>query len=269
MRADGGANNSITNQNPSRGNDSRDRIAIGIIQFSVGVFVFLGILAGIAMAPLDSTKRFDLLQYIFAAVVPVIGTWMGTVLAFYFSKENLDAANRSVSALVKHITSNEKLQSITARQAMIPRARITFHTLPSTTNLSEVKLSTLLKLMHEKGVSRLPILDENGVVQFLFHRSVLDWFIADKALSGQPINPPPVFGELSLNDLVHSDSPKIKQIIEQAWQFVKPESTLAEAQEKMEKTGVCQDVFVTQNGTTNEPIIGWITNITIAEHARV
>jgi hypothetical protein len=51
--------------------------------------------------------------------------------------------------------------------------------------------------------------------------------------------------------------------------FVGEASTLREAQEKIDKTDVCQDVFVTPSGSQAEPVIGWITNITIAENAKV
>ena len=37
----------------------------------------------------------------------------------------------------------------------------------------------------------------------------------------------------------------------------------------MERISGCQDVFVTKGGTESEPVIGWVTNVVIAENAKV
>jgi len=39
--------------------------------------------------------------------LPVLGAWVGTVLAFYFSKENFEAANRSMQSIVGHLSAPE------------------------------------------------------------------------------------------------------------------------------------------------------------------
>jgi len=40
----------------------------------------------------------------FTAIIGLDGTWVGAVLAFYFSKENFDAASASTQKLVDSIT---------------------------------------------------------------------------------------------------------------------------------------------------------------------
>jgi hypothetical protein len=253
----------------------RDKIARLVVYLSLGVMLLLGGLGAYLIHSLDTNKeinqaRFDTMQFIFASLVPVVGTWMGTVMAFYFSKENLEAANRSVNNLINHITtSNEKLASIKSVQVMIKLKDIIHYTVPQNTDLGSVKISELLVFMHERNVTRLPVLDENKIVRFMFHKSVLDGFIADKALSGEPINPPAPLANLTLKDFSESKHPRIQKILQNAFMFVNVDSNLCEAQEKIDKTDVCQDVFVTPKGLSTEPIVGWITNITIAENAKV
>jgi hypothetical protein len=46
-------------------------------------------------------------QLVLTADLPVIGTWVGTVLAYYFSKENLETATRSVAATASQMSPDE------------------------------------------------------------------------------------------------------------------------------------------------------------------
>ena len=47
--------------------------------------------------------------------------------------------------------------------------------------------------------------------------------------------------------------------------FVGTQATLGEAKLAMNNTPQCYDVFVTDTGKPNEPLLGWITDIIIAE----
>src|ERR1700730_8315375 len=57
----------------------------------------------------------DAPQNVMNSVLPLLGTWVGTILAYYFSKENFEAATQSVTALAKQLTPQQKLQSTPAR----------------------------------------------------------------------------------------------------------------------------------------------------------
>lgn len=37
----------------------------------------------------------------------------------------------------------------------------------------------------------------------------------------------------------------------------------------MDQNKSCQDVFITKNGNATEPVLGWITNVTISENSLV
>ena len=57
-------------------------------------------------------------------------------------------------------------------------------------------------------------------------------------------------------------------LVEKSLGFVSVKATLGEAKATMEKTKNCQDVFVTENGKADEPIIGWLANTDISKHAK-
>ena len=42
-------------------------------------------------------------------MLPVVAAWVGTVMAFYFGKENFKAATDSLSQIARQLTSQEKL----------------------------------------------------------------------------------------------------------------------------------------------------------------
>jgi len=43
-------------------------------------------------------------------------------------------------------------------------------------------------------------------------------------------------------------------------------ATILDAKNAMEKVKSCQDVFVTQNGSSEEKVIGWLTNVDIVRY---
>jgi F0F1-type ATP synthase membrane subunit a len=60
-------------------------------------------------------KSADTAKYVFGAVLPLLGTWVGAVLAHYFQKENLAAANQSITDLAAKVVSTDKLSTPRSR----------------------------------------------------------------------------------------------------------------------------------------------------------
>ena len=52
-------------------------------------------------------------------LLPVIGAWVGAVLAFYFGNENFDAASKSAANLVSELSPREKLKAESASHAIM------------------------------------------------------------------------------------------------------------------------------------------------------
>lgn len=228
----------------------RDILAFSIVIFSV--------LAVTALAGIIIWKKPEDANTVMTAVLPLLASWVGTVLAFYFSKDNFAAATKSVSDMAKQITSQEKLETILAKDKMIPRDKMFILDSPETEKLRDI----LTKLTAAARGSRIPFLQTNYVPRYIIHRSVIDRFLANKAIGGVQN-----LADLTLDDLLKD--PEIKKGIDQGFATVKEDATLADVKKEMDKNPNCQDVFVTQSGGKNEPILGWITNGILEDNSKV
>jgi hypothetical protein len=198
---------------------------------------------------------------ILTMILPMIGTWVGTVLAFYFGKEQLEAATRSVTAIARELTPEEKLRSIKVTEKMIPRsAAYVVKDEPGKLNL----LDALDSLDKAKRGNRLPILTSDEKPRYVIHRSTIDRFIAKAAAAGKNVEE---LKRLTLDDLLKD--PDFETPLRNTFAMVPESATLADAKHFMESFPSCQDVFITRNGTSNEPVSGWLTNVMIEANSRV
>ena len=67
----------------------------------------------------ERDQFFDIAKYVLGVLLPVIGAWVGTVLAFYFGQVNFEAASKSAANLVRQLSPREKLQAEPAGHAMM------------------------------------------------------------------------------------------------------------------------------------------------------
>jgi chemotaxis protein histidine kinase CheA len=112
-------------------NTPREKIATYVTTLAIAGTIVLGIFALVYVLRIpdaDTDKNLDkklqVITYVFTALLPLWGTWMGTIMAFYFSKENFMAANESVKNLVAQITPSQKLESTKCKDVMIPYDKI-------------------------------------------------------------------------------------------------------------------------------------------------
>ena len=127
---------------------------------------------------------FDVAKYVLGVLLPVIGAWVGTVLAFYFGQVNFEAASKSAANLVRQLSPREKLQAKPASQAMMKINEVTSFTIPTDKTEADITMRELIDEGFEKEKSRprqrLPILDAEGRGKYVLHRSTIDAFVAPK-----------------------------------------------------------------------------------------
>ena len=143
---------------------------------------------------------------------------------------------------------------------MVKKSHMTCYQLKQDESESDVKIAKLYELL--KGVvTRIPILDYNGVAKCIIHQSMLYKFITEKMMQepGKPIN----ITELNLQDFYNFE--EMKEFVHNSMAFIPVAAKLGEAKTEMERNKICQDVFVTQNGKAEEPILGWLTNTEISK----
>jgi hypothetical protein len=228
--------------------DTQTRIwlAIGVVGFSV-----LGITAFCVVALVSADDTDQMTERILTAVLPLFGTWVGTVLAFYFARDNFQAATESTLRLQGR--SGELGTPVV--DVMIKEKDIVALDLAAGQKPEDLALADLRqKMSDQKPPSRrLPIRDAAGAVLYVVHDSTLNAF-ADKTKAVQP--QPTMFGEL-LADAEY------KALVE-AIGFVSEKATVADARKEMGSVKDCNDVFVTPTGKREERASGWLTNTLLA-----
>ncbi|MCX7111152.1 MAG: hypothetical protein NTX45_13695 [Proteobacteria bacterium] len=287
----------ITVTNPT---DFRSLIADNIIQWALVAIGILGVLiivgAGVNLwyatkvipnnataVEKAATTFFTSSQYVLGTILPVVATWVGTVLAFYFGKENFDAAARNSSALIQQLSSREKLQRKSAKEAMMKLSEITYYQLAQGEDVKTLKLKTLIESGFGKDKNkprnRLPIISKEGLPLHVLHRSTLDGYVTAQLIESQPTGvegdgqteetdltkTAVAFSELTLDMLV--SSALYKDSMAKSFLTLKETQTLADAKDLLDDNKACLDVLVTENGTDQSKVIGWITNAMILAEA--
>lgn len=260
-----------------------------ILTISIGAFsiIVIGLITLKSVAILDVpnspiSERISAIQSLFSTILPLIGTWMGAVIAYYFGKENFDAANKSVQAMVqKMITSDDKLKSIKVgdTNVMITIDNISDNKAIRTKADDKIMLEADLLGFFEtnKNIERLPIMDDKYVIRYILHKSLVTDFALniklDKIKIPMPVTNPPTTAAnktldlITLDDLISNDGYKLS--VTKSVEYVSKDASLLEVQNKINNSKYCQDVFVTEDGSATKPVIGWITNNKVQEMGRV
>ena len=239
-----------------------------------------------------------LLTGVFSAVLPVFATWVGTVIAFYFTNESFrqaaQVARESASGLI------ERLRSLPIKLTMLPLKGIKLLKLTAgasleTADLAEVK-AAFDQTSKDEPISRPLILDSADRLVAVMHRSMWSELLASdpdtgKALAAvgtQPASaasagaaaqasqpaPPQTKIDLTLGKLISRPIPGTSSggtygdMLRKIVAFVALDKTLADAKAAMEALSGCQDVIVTQSGATTMPVVGWITNTRLARFSQ-
>src|SRR2546427_1451912 len=96
--------------------NTRTKLAGWLIGLSIAGITMA---SGLSIVLATSKDRPEMARLVFASVLPLFGTWVGTVLAFYFARENLQAATDSTIRLA-----GREEPSTPVSEVMIPKAQI-------------------------------------------------------------------------------------------------------------------------------------------------
>jgi hypothetical protein len=228
---------------------TRHRLAIVIVSLSV---IGIALASGLAIGFADDAERPETTRLVFTSVLPLLGTWVGTVLAFYFARENLQAATESTLRLTRQLEPRTPVKEV-----MVPKAEITSYDLKPGDDSGAVKLSELYGRMQSSQRHRIPILNDSGAVLYVVHESTIAAF-AD-TVKKDPADPTQLTETIA--DLLQHDV--FRKAVE-AIGFVGPDAVLADARTAMRSVEGCNDVFVTTSGRRGDAIIGWLTNTDLA-----
>ena len=201
---------------------------------------------------------------VFSTIVPLFGTWVGTLMAFYFSRENFEAANASLRKVVDQLTPDQKSQEKPVREVMIPRNQLKgIVQLSPIRQPKDITIDELIKLAATDKVSRLLILNEDGSLRHVVHVSMIFQYVGENALKGPPIDPE----KTTLDDfLKYKTANASMQDIVSRLSPIPLDAKLRDARDAMLKVTGAQDVVVTKTGKLADAAEGYLTNVDIAKH---
>jgi hypothetical protein len=223
-------------------------------------------------------KRHDNAKDILNILLPVIGTWMGTILAFYFSKDNFEAANRQAKSLLDQINpTDQTLKDLKVSGVMITPDNGMLLKYKDERDFEATKLSDLIQKLEQTNTERSPIVKSDDMTfLFLIYRTTIERFQLQfekpGAITTDAAHPLPADkGDLTVAHLLNSNFELIKMIkaIDLNKCFLPITATLSDVRKAMQDNGLCQDVFITNTGKKTEPVLGWITNTMIIEKAQL
>jgi hypothetical protein len=247
---------------------TRGRLGFWVVICASGALAVLAIVVLVGAAVVGKDDFSKNTQLLFSSLLPLFGTWVGTVLAYYFSKDNFETASKGTMDLVRSI--QQRLVSTKVADTMMPRSRIVLEVVPAGKSIDDIELSAVERQFTTIGangqrISRLMIAGSGDACIAMLHRSTYTEMLAAGLRAATPINP----STAKLGDLLGLDYPgrpgaKYKDFVQKTVAFVAADRTLADAKAAMEAVPGCQDVIVTKTGLSTEPIMGWISNIDIA-----
>jgi hypothetical protein len=150
-------------------------------------------------------------------------------------------------------------------QFMIPFSKIVPEIIPEGKTEKDIKIANIYHKFSDM-ITRIPVFDHKNTVKYVIHQSLIFKYIAGesvkKAESGETLK----IADITLEDFLNH--PGIREIVQKSIAFVSKDATLTQAKEKMEQVKNCQDVFVTETGASNEPVIGWLLNTEISKNLK-
>lgn len=223
----------------------RDRLALLVLGVGTAAIVVLSIGVIIAFTVLayrdpELEKRFDsLLMSVFTAVLPVFATWVGTVIAFYFSNESFRQAAQSAREAAGALQPGPRVA-----ERMIPYKNIAKIEADPATVLS-LPMGEITKQFND-AITRVLIFTPARLPRYIVRKTRLPqtWVGAK-----DPQNPT-LNDYLTLNGNANLEDAKLF-----AWAA---ESDTVDAGRAAILKAKSKDLFVTLTGTQSEAVLGWV-----------
>jgi hypothetical protein len=180
---------------------------------------------------------------------------MGAIIAYYFAKENFDAAANQYNKVIDKLTPDQKLSStlVVSVMKLIKDAKILQFEKYKGTQIKEIIQDPTFSQFN-----RFLFFVENKC-KYIIHRSTFDRVISNEVIKATPnLN-------LTLEDVLKLEDESIKGYIEKGIEFISVDCNLLDARNLIINNKFCLDVIVTANGKRDEEAIGWITDVIISE----
>jgi CBS domain-containing protein len=238
---------------------TRNLIAYITLGFSAGAITLLA-------AIIIFRGETDDAMTIFNIVLPVFASWVGTILAFYYGRENFESANKErresfeaatqeIRKMVDKVSPEERAKELVTA-AMRGLGNTVHFQITEEKSEQDVNLAEICDLFTE-NITRIPIIDAGRKPIYMIHQSSIDSYVA--AGRGE-------YEDTLETFITTQEDAGIEFGLDKGFVVVSEGSTIAEAKSKMEEKRPSQDVFVTQSGSPDEPLSGWLSNVRMSRY---
>jgi hypothetical protein len=183
-------------------------------------------------------------ERLFSLLAPLISTWIGTLLAFYFGKANFEAATKSYNQVIDRLTP-DILDDILVKQVMIDK----FTMVSIDTNnplITTFNLQGLRDFLESINKSRLPVL-EAGKVKCIIHKSTL---------SNEMLKVAPAVPAATLDEFITANHTVVE------FDTINEDKKVEDARKIMNEKNY-KDLFVVD---ANNALTGWLTDTQIIRY---
>ena len=230
-------------------------MAYGVTFLIVAVTIYIAIVS----LHKDDSPDYSIISQ---TLIPIWATWIGTILAFYFGKENLDSATKSYREVIKRLTPEEKMATLYIEDEMLPFDEIV--SLDFETQKGR-PIQEILDNREFKEYHRYVFFD-NKHLKKVIDRSLFLEFINMELNKTQDME---YVNKLTFEDMLTTSDESIQKKLNKALVYVLPTDTLLDAKNKVERISGHLDIFVTATGDLNGEVLGMITNNMIFKAARL
>jgi hypothetical protein len=232
-------------------NRNRSQIARWVVTAgTIGIFA-TAITIIIAIAINRGLDWEDRALSIFTSILPVFSTWVGTVLAFYFTNESF----RQAAEASQGMSTNRATEILSRPGITVPFDRILRHELDpasisangnsATAAAEAVKLQEIRDLLGTAGPRSVVIFDDKRIPVYVIRRGSVPEIVVE---------------DDTVKDYLDTGANRVSAT---NFAVTAANSTIASARRLLESRRVT-DLFVTQNGGGDEPTIGWVPDENLA-----
>jgi hypothetical protein len=192
---------------------------------------------------------------VFASVLPLIGTWVGAVLAFYFSRDNLQAASETTLSAMRAVgvlTVETLVRDAMIRVDQIQPKRVVI----DDAEAKQVPLKELYDAMLAAKRSRIPILTTSQVALYVVHEPDIDKYAQAIGTSANLLAVTDTLEQLLADATIAS---VISNFV-----TVPITATIGDARAALGQAMDAKDVFVTDTGQKGGVVLGWLTQSDLA-----
>ena len=211
--------------------------------------------AGITDVALDHFQA----ATVFTSVLGVAGTWVSTILVFYFSRENFQVAQASVAKAVDTAKTDSNLSA-----AMTPIEKLKSLEASGDDLDSSILLGTLCAIASSQETP-VPIL-ANTIAKYIIHNASLYRFITDRSLDKNPVvldeKDPNATTLKEMTSYVIKNGPyagKTYGDVTKNFLTLSPATTLSVTRANLGSSDGAQDIVVTQSGDRGDKMLWLLT----------